>query len=362
MNLGRDHRVELEPYSGPLDLLLWLIREEEVDIHDIPISRILERYLETLQTLTVLNLDDAGEFLVMASTLMEIKSRSLMPREEAFEDEEFDPRFELVQKLLEYKRFKEVSEELRRRADHWAQRHPPGMGPDVPEIPADEVPLAEVSILDLALAFQRVLAEVGGGRTRSIVFEDVPIEEDISSIMTTLTDRGRTPFRALFPPEAGRGRVTGLFLALLELLKRRRVRALQTEPFGPIVVEPREGEPEPAPAAPPPEPPPPPAAPARPPVPPLLFGAFRLEALPSGFARGFSQDEGYIVAFDAATGVELWTSRIYDQEYDEETAEEVPEARIVSLAAAGDRVAVTDERGRRFLLNPATRRVSPARD
>jgi segregation and condensation protein A len=246
VNLGRDHRVELDPFSGPLDLLLWLIREEEVDIHDIPIARILERYLAMLQTLTTLDLDQAGEFLVLASTLMEVKSRSLMPREELMEDDELDPRFELVQKLLEYRKFKEVSEELRRRAEHWSGRCPPGPPPDVPGIPPDEVPLAEVSIFDLAFAFQRVLAEVGGRAPRSIVFDDVPIEKHMESILAVVPEEGPAPFRSLFPGDADRLRITGLFLALLELIKQHLLRATQVAPFSEILITRREPEPVPA--------------------------------------------------------------------------------------------------------------------
>jgi segregation and condensation protein A len=243
VNLGRDHRVELDPFSGPLDLLLWLIRQEEVDIHDIPIARILERYLAMLQTLTVLDLDQAGEFLVLASTLMEIKSRSLLPREELIEDDELDPRFELVQKLLEYRKFKEVSEELRRRADQWSGRFPPGPPPEMPGTPPDEVPLGEVSIFDLAFAFSRIVSEVGGRAPRSIVFDDVPIEKHMESILSVVPVEGPAPFRSLFPEDADRLRITGLFLALLELLKQRRLRATQEAPFAEILITRREPEP-----------------------------------------------------------------------------------------------------------------------
>ncbi|MHC4470287.1 MAG: segregation and condensation protein A [Planctomycetota bacterium] len=232
--LGRDHRVELEPYSGPLDLLLWLIRQEEVDIHDIPIALILERYLEVVKTLQFLDLDRAGEFLVMASTLMQIKSRSLLPRDEPLDDEELDPRFELVKKLLEYRRFKEVSGSLSERAGEWARRFPPGRAPDVPGVPPDEIPLAEVSLFDLALAFSRVMSEVGVDRDVAIVYDDVPIETHVREILSTLEARQRIPFSELFPRIDDRVRIAGIFLALLELIRRRRVSALQKAPFEPI--------------------------------------------------------------------------------------------------------------------------------
>jgi segregation and condensation protein A len=236
VSIGKDHRIELERYAGPLDLLLWLIRRDEVDIHDIPIARILEQYLEVLQTLEFLDLDQAGEFLVMATQLMQIKTRSLLPRDEPLEDEELDPRFELVQKLLEYRRFKEVSEDLKLRSSEWALRYGPGRAPERPGTPPDEVPLTDVSLWDLALAFQRVLSEVEVRRPRRIVYDDTPIETHIETVLARLSERSRLPFRELFPGAADRSHIAGIFLAILELIRRRRLRAVQEHPFGPIEV------------------------------------------------------------------------------------------------------------------------------
>jgi segregation and condensation protein A len=241
--LGKEHRVELEQYSGPLDLLLWLIRQEEVDVHDIPIARILERYLDVVKTLTMFDLDQAGEFLVMASVLMEIKSRSLLPRDEPLDDEELDPRFELVKKLLEYRRFKEASGQLEEMAGEWSLRYPPGRHPELPGAPPDEIPLAEVSLFDLAMAFSRVMSEVGVDRDIAIVYDDIPIERHVEEILDVLAERPRLPFVELFPPESDRMRIAGLFLALLELIRRRRVRAFQREPFAPIELAVREDAP-----------------------------------------------------------------------------------------------------------------------
>jgi segregation and condensation protein A len=236
-SIGKDHRVELERYSGPLELLLFLIREEEVDVHDIPIARILDRYLEVLGTIEALDLDQAGEFLVMASMLMQIKSRSLLPREDPLEDEELDPRFELVQMLLEYRRFKEVSEQLKSRAEHWSLRFPPGKQPDQPGIPPDEVPLADVSVLDLALAFHEVIKDIGEPRQTEILYDDTPIETHMEEIVTKLTSAKRLPFAELFTATTERPRIAGIFLALLELIRQRKVRARQDRPFGRIDVE-----------------------------------------------------------------------------------------------------------------------------
>jgi segregation and condensation protein A len=236
-SIGKDHRVELERYSGPLELLLWLIHEEEVDIHDIPIARILDRYLEVLQTLEALDLDQAGEFLVMASRLMQIKSRSLLPREDPLEDEDLDPRFELVQMLLEYRKYKEVSENLRSRAEHWALRFPPGRQPEKPGVPLDEVPLEDVSVIDLALAFNEVMRDIGDGRPTEIIYDDTPIETHMEEIVTRLSTIKRLPFADLFTNTCDRPRIAGIFLALLELIRQRRVRARQDRPFGRIDVE-----------------------------------------------------------------------------------------------------------------------------
>jgi segregation and condensation protein A len=245
VSIGKDHRIELEKYAGPLDLLLYLIRQEEVDIHDIPIARILERYLSVLSTLTSLDIDEAGEFLVIASLLMEIKSRSLLPREDPLEDEELDPRFELVQMLLEYRRFKEASEELKARSEEWRDRYPAPRAPDTPGPPPDEVPLAEVSLWDLAFAYQKLLEETGGEQGKEIVYDDVPVEVHMDEIIGTLEARERVPFRELFPKEPQRPLIAGMFVALLELIKQQRVRAVQARPFAPIELERREPDPPP---------------------------------------------------------------------------------------------------------------------
>ena len=242
MSIGKDHRVELEKYSGPLDLLLYLIREEEVDVHDIPIARILERYLEVLQHLETLDIDQAGEFLVIASLLMQIKSRSLLPRDDPLEDEELDPRFELVQMLLEYRRFKEASEVLKAKSSEWAHRFAAARGPDLPGPAPDEVPMADVSVWDLAVSFQRLMDEVGVPQEREIVYDDTPVEVHMDEILDTIGRRDRVPFRELFPKQPQRHLVAGLFVALLELIKQRRVRAMQEKAFAPILVERRDAE------------------------------------------------------------------------------------------------------------------------
>jgi segregation and condensation protein A len=239
VSIGKDHRVDLEKYSGPLDLLLFLIREDEVDIHDIPIARMLERYLEVLHTLENLDIDQAGEFLVIASLLMEIKSRALLPREDPLEDEELDPRFELVQMLLEYRRFKEASEELKGRSAHWQDRFAAARGPDLPGPAPDEIPIAEVSLFDLAVAFQRLMDEVGTDPSREIIYDDVPVEVHMEGILSRLETRDRVPFLELFERRPDRFVVAGVFVALLELIKQRRVRAMQERPFAEIQVEKR---------------------------------------------------------------------------------------------------------------------------
>jgi len=193
-----------------------------------------------LQTLSSLDIDQAGEFLLIASLLMEIKSRSLLPREDPLEDEELDPRFELVQMLLEYRRFKEASESLRARSAQWRDRYAAARGPDVPGPAPDEIPIAEVSLWDLAVAFQRLMDEVGVDRTREIIYDDVPVEVHMDEILGTLEERERVPFVDLFASRPERHIVAGVFVALLELIRQQKVRAVQERPFATIEIVRRE--------------------------------------------------------------------------------------------------------------------------
>ena len=225
-------RFQLDIFEGPLDLLLHLIKKSEVDIHDIPVALITEQYLSYLQLFERLNLDVAGEYLVMAATLMQIKSRMLLPPAEGEEEEEEDPRLELVQQLEEYQRFRAAAGQL---ADRDV------LGRDVfrrsaepPDAEARELPpLRELDLADLLEALREVLKRLPDDTAQEIVGERVPIRQRMLAILERLRG-GDVDFAGLFGDGSTRAEVISTFLALLELVKTSMVRAFQTERFGPI--------------------------------------------------------------------------------------------------------------------------------
>jgi len=233
-----DYKVDLQVYQGPLDLLLFLIRREEVDIYDIPIARILEQYLTYVELLKELDPDTVGEFLVVAATLMEIKSRTLLPTPppvEGEEDELSDPRLELVRQLLQYKTFKDAARKLGAAAQIQALRHPRQPG-DVPDQPP-QIEITEVQVWDLLAAFKKLLEATGRrGESHEIVYDDTPLALHATDIIDILERVGGSQvFEALFHGR-GKSQMIGLFLALLELIRQRRVRAEQAHPSAPIIL------------------------------------------------------------------------------------------------------------------------------
>jgi segregation and condensation protein A len=238
------YRVRLEIFEGPLDLLLYLIQVNEIDIYDIPIAKITEEYLECLARMQELDLEVAGEFLVLAATLIHIKSKMLLPREEMGEEEapQDDPRRELVERLLEYKRFKEAAatfEQLESRQQLLYSR------PDEPGDPVPEGPL-EVSLSELLRAFAAVMLRAPITETREITPEAINVGERMVALLDRLKIESPIPFAALFEGTATRTLLIVTFLALLELLRRRLVRTRQTGPNGEITlyrtVDTEEGE------------------------------------------------------------------------------------------------------------------------
>lgn len=251
------YQVRLEGFEGPLDLLLHLIRREEMDIHNIPIARITTQYLEHIETLTELDLDRASEFLLMAAILMDIKSRTLLPRPKTgeFVDPEAleDPRAELVARLLEYKRYKEAAGELAGRAALSARRHsrfggerggPPPLSasPEQPERAADSgvtpTPSLGVGLVDLVVALREALAEVERRAPDEIARDVVTVSDKLSELVPRLLEAGEAglDFLALLRRAGGRRGVVVTFLALLELVRQGRARFAQEIPFGPITV------------------------------------------------------------------------------------------------------------------------------
>lgn len=234
-----DYQVKFEVFEGPLDLLLYLIKKEEVDIYEVSLTKLATQFIEYIETMRLLDLEIAGEFLVMAATLMEIKSRMLLPHPPAEEGEVedlTDPRLELVRQLLEYKKFKDASLELGSAAAIAAQRWPrtpPGIDPKA----QNEVDLEEVQIWDLVAAFNKLMSAIGAGASsHDVVFDDTPIALHATDILDRIQgEGGELGFERIF---AGRTRaeMIGLFLALLELMRQQRVRITQAEIFAPIMI------------------------------------------------------------------------------------------------------------------------------
>lgn len=258
-----DYRIELDCYAGPLDLLLYLVRRHEIDLHDIPIAKLTEQYLQHLRLIQQIDVNLAGEFLVMAATLLEIKSQMLLPRPEAEQgngagddaaasggaNNPLDPRYELVQQLLAYKRFKDAASALDDRRTEWESRYP--CHPAAPEnadplraaMPDDEsfenepasdveIDLEDVHVLDLCEAFSRILESIGQTPGHTVVYDDTPIALHAEDVVDRLQrdasgQGGFLTLRQIFEGRQSRSEMIGLFLAVLELVRQRRVRVVQ---------------------------------------------------------------------------------------------------------------------------------------
>lgn len=231
------YQVRLESFEGPLDLLLHLIRENRVNIYDIPIALITQQYIEYLETMRSLNLYVAGEFLVMAATLLHIKSRQLLPVEdrEPDEDDGPDPQAELVRRLLEYKQFKEAARELDERGRTWRNvfaREPEPYPVQAPEEWAAE----DLSLFDLVDALQTIMKRVPTSPLMEIIPDHLTVRNQMNGILETLERRESVTFEELFEGRFHRLTVIVTFLALLELIRLRTIRVYQAELFGSILV------------------------------------------------------------------------------------------------------------------------------
>ena len=219
-----------------MDLLLHLIKKNELSITDIPIATITEQYLSTLELMQGLNLDVAGEFLVMAATLIHIKSRMLLPpgENEDEEEEEGDPREELIRRLLEYQRFKEAAEELERREllsrDVFVRRSEAAEE-------AETVGFESLSLFDLLSALRHVLERFPEERIHEVTLETISVREKMSFLLDELRRRGKVIFQSLFETATSRLEVVVTFHAVLELVKIRAIRVWQEERIGPVVIE-----------------------------------------------------------------------------------------------------------------------------
>jgi len=239
MNRAEEYKVQLDVFEGPLDLLLYLIRKNEVDIYDIPIEKITRQYLEYLDLMRMLDLNIAGEFLVMAATLMVIKSRMLLPPEERGEEEgeeEEDPRWELVRQLLEYKKFKEAARFLEQKEVQQAEVFTPQERATLP--PADPAgSLADVSLFDLIGIFNEALKRLPREDLREVFGESFTVADKIEELVRLTTEKGRVRLSELFARMRSRVEMVCTFLALLELMRLKQVKAVQERPFGDVLIE-----------------------------------------------------------------------------------------------------------------------------
>ena len=231
------YQVKIENFEGPLDLLLHLIKKNEINIYDIPIALIAQQYLDYLSVMKDLNLGVAGEFLVMAATLLHIKSRMLLPVEEVVADEEDgpDPREELVRRLLEYKQFKEPASQLDYKERLSREVFPRHTNPAV-ELAPDENLLEDISLFDLVDALQGVLSRHPEKRLVEIIPDNLTVRTRMSAIIEALEVQESLAFTALFEESSHRLVVIVTFLALLELIRIRVVRVFQSETFGTILL------------------------------------------------------------------------------------------------------------------------------
>jgi segregation and condensation protein A len=229
--------VKLPVFEGPLDLLLYLIKKDELDIYDIPIEQITRRYLEYLQLIKMLDLEVAGEYLVVASTLLYIKSRVLLPHDQRPpEDEagEDDPRWELVRQLVEYKKYKDAAFELSQCLAREENVHRRGAALK-PETAEGGLAFDKVGLFDLLAVFQKVLARANEREDLRDIFEDrFTVSDKIQLIQQQIAERQRLVFEELFIAGASRTEIVVTFLAVLELIRLRQIDVVQESSFAPI--------------------------------------------------------------------------------------------------------------------------------
>jgi segregation and condensation protein A len=234
--MSSEYKVKLEVFEGPLDLLLYLIKKDEVDVYDVSIERITQQYLEFMEAFKVLDLEVAGEFVVMAANLIYIKSRSLLPvavQPPDEEAEEEDPRWELVRQLVEYKKFKDAAAQLSQKELEQSK-----MFTRLPEVePAPERPLGDVSVFDLINAFNGILKRLNLREDlREIFEENYTVSDKIDLIMKMMASEVPLKFTELFTSVASRAEIVVTFLALLELIRLKQIKAVQEDAFGEITL------------------------------------------------------------------------------------------------------------------------------
>ncbi|MDG2391723.1 MAG: segregation/condensation protein A [Planctomycetaceae bacterium] len=240
--VATEYRVHLDLFTGPLDLLLYLVRRQEVNILDLPVAGITQQYRQYIEVLTLIDVDLAADFLVMASSLAEIKSRMILPRpEEEIEEPELETetQSELIQQLLEYKKFKEASFALEEHASAWQERYP-RLSNERPKVSKDHSQdrIKEVELWDLVSALSRILETKEIVTHSKINYDETPIAVWAERISARVLAEGRCEFSSFFAGEKLRSRIVGIFLATLELIRHHHYRAEQPEAFQEIWILP----------------------------------------------------------------------------------------------------------------------------
>ena len=235
-NFEASYLIRLEQFEGPLDLLLHLIKKNEINIYDIPMALITKQYLEHINLMKSLNLVVAGEFLVLAATLIHIKSKMLLPSEPDGEEEEGqDPRAELVRQLLQYKQFKEASYDLQDRERLWREVYRRAPLQTVTPRESEETPL-ELTLFDLMDALQDVVRRAPSKALLELTADHLTVKDRMNYILERLEESAAVPFDMLFSPTDGRLVLIVTFLGLLELMRLKLVRVFQPETFGAILL------------------------------------------------------------------------------------------------------------------------------
>ncbi len=233
--------IFLDTFEGPLDLLLYLIKKQNLDILNIPIADITEQYMQYIALMETMRFELAAEYLLMAAMLAEIKSRMLLPRVEEDGDDEDDPRAELIRRLQEYERIKEGAESLDILPRMLRENFPLGVVPPVIE---RELPLPDITLQELLLAFRDVAQRAKMAEHHNINRELLSVRARMTAVLSALRIGEFCEFSTLFDPEEGRMGVVVTFLAMLELCKEGLINIVQSEPFAPIYLKPRDGDTE----------------------------------------------------------------------------------------------------------------------
>ncbi|MFA7676632.1 MAG: segregation/condensation protein A [Candidatus Omnitrophota bacterium] len=228
-------KIRLDIFEGPLDLLIYLIKKEHLNIYDIPIVQVVDQYIQYLELMQLLDINMASEYLVMAANLINIKSKMLLPREEDPQEAEEDPREELVRRLLEYEKFKEAAEFLR---DKEVERNKYFKRPAA-DLTGAEVYI-EASIFDLISAFKSALKEVPKDIFFEVVKDEFTVEDKIHDLLHLLLSEEKVSLEKLFSSARSKIEIVVTFLAILELIKLKEVAAVQEDLFGPILITRRE--------------------------------------------------------------------------------------------------------------------------